>query len=256
MMAKPTIFLSHINEEADLAGAFRAAIEESFLGLVDVFQSSYPKSMPIGTNWLDNITKALRDCQAILLFCSPNSVNRPWINFECGAGWGRAIEVVPVCHSGLRPVDLPIPISLLQGVEATDGPGLQQVFEMVAKKLGSRAPTIDQRALTDRAAAFSERYVTDLSVGNYVVLIKRGLDEHLFSILKKVPADTVVPIDAFPQTYFERVKPALDALQENKNLQYSWAVGGIIVDGSPYSGTRGLLTLKLSRSLHEGIQKA
>lgn len=255
-MAKPTIFLSHITEEADLASAFRREIDSRFLGLVDVFQSSDPGSMPIGTNWLDNITRALRGCQAILLFCSPNSVKRPWINFECGAGWAREIEVVPICHSGLRPVDLPIPISLLQGVEATNGPRLQLVFEMIANKLGSAVPQIDQKLLVDQVDAFSRRYVTSLNIDPHVAAIKRGLDSHLFAVLKTVPKNAVGPIDGFPQTYFERIKSALDALQDNGNLEYSWQIGGMVLDGSPYSGTRGLLTLKLSQALYEGIQAA
>jgi hypothetical protein len=153
-MSKPTIFLSHISEEAELASVFRKEIEARFLGLVDVFQSSDPSSLPIGQNWLNNITSALRNCEAILLFCSPYSVKRPWINFECGAGWARNIEVAPLCHSGLRPVDLPVPMSLLQGLQANDATKIEQVFVMIAGKLQSSVPPVDGRALATAVLAF------------------------------------------------------------------------------------------------------
>ena len=100
MSDKPTIFISHIAEEAELAGAYKAAIEKAFLGLVNVFVSSDARSIQLGQNWLDGITDALRNCAAMLIFCSPASIGRQWINFECGAGWARAIDIAPLCHSG------------------------------------------------------------------------------------------------------------------------------------------------------------
>lgn len=125
---KPKIFISHITEEAEIAGFFKNEIEIRFLGMVEVFVSTDAESLSLGRNWLSDITEALREYAAMLVFCSPYSIGRPWINFECGAGWARAIEIAPICHSGTRPVDLPLPISLLQGIEASDANRISEVF--------------------------------------------------------------------------------------------------------------------------------
>jgi hypothetical protein len=254
-MIKPTIFLSHITEESDLASAFRREIDTRFLGLVEVFQSSDPSSMPVGTNWLGNITNALRGCRAMLLFCSPDSVKRPWINFECGANWSRDIEIVPICHSGMRPVDLPIPISLLQGVDAEHGPSLRLVFGMIAAKLNSATPDVDSDGLARDAKDFGAEYTIKRIIDENLRLIKNGLDSWLMEIFGKVPPNTVYPITAFPAPYFERISPALDALQSHGHAEYSWQPMGISIDGSPYSGQRGTLTVGFSQALYDRIHK-
>lgn len=99
-MDKPVVFISHITEEKEMAMELKKLIEESFLGMLDVFVSSDENSISSGSKWLDNITSALSSCAIELILCSPNSVKRPWINFEAGAGWVRDIPVIPLCHSG------------------------------------------------------------------------------------------------------------------------------------------------------------
>lgn len=111
--------------------------------MVDILQSSVGESLKLGNRWLDSVTDALRNCQVIHVFCSLYSFNRPWINFECGAGWARDMEVVPICHTGVRPIDLPIPMSLLQGLEAEDASSWEGVVKMIAGKLGSNPPDVD-----------------------------------------------------------------------------------------------------------------
>jgi hypothetical protein len=49
---KPTIFISHIAEEAEIADLFKTEIERAFLGLVDVFVSSNAEAIRLGSNWL------------------------------------------------------------------------------------------------------------------------------------------------------------------------------------------------------------
>ena len=78
--------------------------------------SSDTDSISAGEEWLQSVAKALRECAVVVILCSPESVKRPWINFEAGAAWMRDIPLVPVCHLGLLPRDLPIPLSLRQGI--------------------------------------------------------------------------------------------------------------------------------------------
>jgi hypothetical protein len=68
------------------------------------------------------------------------SITRPWINFEAGAGWMRSIPIIPVYHSELHPRDLPLPLSLLQAVEANKEGGIDRVYELISSQLGVAKP--------------------------------------------------------------------------------------------------------------------
>ncbi|MES0872315.1 toll/interleukin-1 receptor domain-containing protein [Pseudovibrio sp. SCP19] len=253
-MNKPKIFLSHITEEADFASAFRSEIESSFLGMVDVFQSSSQNSLRVGRNWLNDITEALRDCQAIIVFCSPYSVGRPWINFECGAGWARDIEVVPVCHSGTRPVDLPVPINLLQGIEGDDASKLQQIFDMIASKLGAQSPCVDTRELARKIHTLSLAYVEEVEITKHVRTLK-SINLELFNIICTSPANVVQAIEGVPQLLVERCRQPFEALQTRGKLQYGFNMNAVAFGGPGGGGNLGTLSLQLDMTLVELFKK-
>src|SRR5688500_19383651 len=48
--------------------------------------------------------------------------------------------VIPVCHTGMRPVALPLPLNLLMGIEAHRVSELRKLYVRVAGALGSRVP--------------------------------------------------------------------------------------------------------------------
>src|ERR1700722_15407363 len=102
---KKRLFISHISEERSIAEQLKTALVRDFLGLLDVFVSSDTESIAAGAEWLRSIEKALHDCAVFVVLCSPESVRRPWINFEAGAAWMRDIPLIPVCHAGLLPHD-------------------------------------------------------------------------------------------------------------------------------------------------------
>lgn len=249
-MSKPSIFLSHIGEERDLAGIFKRRIESSFLGLVDVFVSSDAESIGLGSNWLDRVTQGLRSCQAMLLLCSPVSIHRPWINFEAGAGWARAIEVAPICHSGLRPVELPLPMSLLQGIEASDEAKIWQVFGMIARNLGSKEPTLDVPGMVAEIRNFERRYLIEIQLGTHIRGLKSAAPS-LLEFLAKLSPDITQVIQNVPEQLIVSAKPHLDALQESKALQYSYGVMGI--GFGQQGGNFGDLTISLSERLVAAI---
>ena len=122
-MTKPQIFVSHISEEADLAAVLKRHLVEDFLDLTEVFVSSDIQSISAGQNWLEILDAALRRSSLLLVLCSDASLRRPWVNFEIGAAWMKQIPIVPICHSGLEPSSLPIPLSLLQGIQASHRDG-------------------------------------------------------------------------------------------------------------------------------------
>ena len=157
-MAKSIVFISHIAPEKEIAIAFKEQIETSFLGMIEVFVSSDEQSIGMGQRWLDNITKALKTCSIEIVLCSPQSIKRPWINFEAGAGWIRDIPVIPLCHSGMDPSKLPLPLNLLQAAIANQVPSLNLIFPVLAQAISSQTPKVDFPDFVAKVADFERRY--------------------------------------------------------------------------------------------------
>lgn len=157
-MNKPLIFISHIAEERDIALALKDLIVSSFLGMLDVFVSSDYTSISLGNKWLDDITTALKNCAVEVVICSPVSVEKQWINFEAGSGWIKDIPVIPLCHSGLEPADLPIPLKLLQGAKATEETSIRSLLWRLAKAIEVNMPSNDVSKFTDSVRDFELRY--------------------------------------------------------------------------------------------------
>lgn len=158
-MSKSIVFISHITEEKDLAIKLKELIENSFLGMIEVFVSSDETSISAGSRWLDNITDSLSNCAVELIICSPKSVTRPWINFEAGAGWVREIPVIPLCHSGMEPVKLPIPLNLLQAAKMSEIPSLKSILPILANAIGSKIPNIDLSNFVEDVKEFERKYI-------------------------------------------------------------------------------------------------
>lgn len=157
-MAKSLVFISHINAESEVAVEFKALIETHFLGMIDVFVSSDGQTIQMGQKWLDSISTALNSCAVEIVICSPMSVSRPWVNFEAGAGWVRNIPVIPLCHSGISPSGLPVPLNMLQAAKLTDISGLKLVFPVLAAALGAKTPNVDFTQFVQKIGAFEARY--------------------------------------------------------------------------------------------------
>jgi len=157
-MPKPIVFISHIVAEKELAIAFKELIEENFLNMIEVFVSSDEHSIGMGQRWLDNITEALKECSIEIILCSPKSIERPWINFEAGAGWIRDIPVIPLCHSGMEPSKLPLPLNLLQGANANQVSGLKLIFPVIAQAIGASIPNIDFSDFISKVSEFEKKY--------------------------------------------------------------------------------------------------
>ncbi len=134
------IFVSHVNEERSLALRVKESLESDFLGLVDVFASTDVESIDAGRPWLAAIEAALKESAMIVVLCSPSSISRPWINFEIGAAWALEKDIVPLCHSGLKPDKLPMPLLLLNGIRISDAEGLRKLYTTISKIIPSRVP--------------------------------------------------------------------------------------------------------------------
>ena len=251
---KPTIFISHTTEESEIALIFKEEVDRIFLGMANVFVSSDSQSIKVGQNWLNEITDGLRNCAAMLIFCSPYSIGRPWINFECGAGWARDIEIAPICHSGLRPVDLPLPISLLQGIEAGNATKIGAVFQLIADKLGAQKPNVDGAAIVARVADFEKRYTEATSIFAHLRKIRSASEEFWQQVWLKVSADVTTPVEGVPENFVNSVAPHFKALQDAELMQWRFGVLGIGF-GEVGGGNFGTLTVQISQNLVEATRR-
>jgi len=175
------IFISHIKEESNLALVLKSWIESTFLGQVDVFVSSDIDDISAGDKWFNSIEQSLSEAKALIVICSQNSVARPWINFETGAGWIKKIPVIPVCHSGITKSNLPIPLSFFQAVAITEDNFSLLFIESLAKHLGyNRIPNISfdtmQRELLKTISFQSDETFQEEELGliDYLVEMEDG----------------------------------------------------------------------------------
>jgi hypothetical protein len=139
-MATKSLFISHISEEAEYAALLKEMIQRDFLDLAKCFTSSDIGSIGAGANWLTAVERAMAEAKAVIVLCSKASVHRPWVQFEVGAAWMRKVPVVPVCHSGMKLIDLEMPLSLRQGVELPTERGIALLYEGIARELGMTTP--------------------------------------------------------------------------------------------------------------------
>ena len=222
-MSKPQVFVSHITEEAKLAEVIQAHVRADFLGMVDIFVSSDGASIGVGRKWLNDIDEALQSAQVMLVLCSEASVKRPWINFEAGAGWVRRIPVVPVCHTGMRRVDLPIPLNMLQAIEARQETGWRQVYDALAGKLGATTPMGDFGRLTSEVAAFEYEY----GVIRHIRAAVQALIALVPDMVPVFQPDAAGTNDVYqgevPERQLDKMLPHLDALQSRQLVEYATA---------------------------------
>ena len=215
-MDKPYVFISHIIQEAQLAELFKSQISQDFLGMIDIFVSSDGTGISVGSKWLNDIDAALKNAKVELIICSEDSVKRSWINFEAGAGWVKGIPIVPICHTGLRPVDLPIPLNMLQGIEATDAAGLERLYSLLAKQLGCTKPTQSFVKFLKSVQAFEHEYGVVRKVRYHVSNLLKLLPE-LRQVFQPNPVHKLASGEV-KDILIDKMKPHLDALQTDRYL--------------------------------------
>jgi TIR domain len=159
--AKTEVFISHITEEAAVAAKLKEAIGQDFLNLIDVFVSSDSASIAAGDDWLTSIHQALDKAAILITLCSPESIMRPWIHFEAGAAWMTDRPIIPLCHGGLTPSDLPMPLSTRHGLLLGSAEGLRRLYGRLADLLHSNSPNRDFEALANELASFHVQVTSD-----------------------------------------------------------------------------------------------
>jgi hypothetical protein len=147
---KPSIFIAHVSEESTLALYLQKTISDQFLGTVNVFVDK--TSISGGGDWLQALHDALDQADMQIILCSPLSIVRPWVNFEAGAAWLKGIPIFPLCHAGLDPAGLPIPLSLQQGGIIAERATFESLYRRIAEIAGLNAPKPDPKIVEEALA--------------------------------------------------------------------------------------------------------
>ena len=109
------IFLSHIQEEEKIVLEFRDLMKRIFDDTIKFYLFQKNES---GAEMVDSITKNLNDSQIFVIFCSPESISKPWINFEIGFANKMNKDdnqktIIPVLYLNLKKEQLPSYLSNL-----------------------------------------------------------------------------------------------------------------------------------------------
>jgi DNA-binding MarR family transcriptional regulator len=112
------LFISHVHEEALIARELKRWFEATFpAGLIAAFVSSDYEDNPLGKKWLDIIDAAMGQARLVITLLSPRSMPRMWIHLETGWARGRNVDILPICHSGMKVDGLPKPYSDYSGTQ-------------------------------------------------------------------------------------------------------------------------------------------
>lgn len=158
-MPTKKVFISHISSETELAQCLKKHLDKHFPDLLEIFVSSDRESIQAGSKWLDEVDKALKSADLQIILCSKESVGRPWVNFEAGAVWLRGIPVIPLCHSGVKPNDLPVPLGMLQGIVCGEATGLQKLFDAFAELVSVKVPGADFAKVAAELNEIENKYI-------------------------------------------------------------------------------------------------
>ena len=157
-MRKLEAFVSHVTVESKFADLLRSNLTRDFIGLVNFFVSTDATSIPVGSQWFGDLLAALNRANLLLVICSVESVRRRWIHYEAGGAGVRGVEVIPLCHSGITPEQLPVPLSMSEGALLTSAQGQEKLYRKISAMLDSAVPAADFELLAEEFRALEEEY--------------------------------------------------------------------------------------------------
>jgi len=156
MTDRVAVFISHIREEAPLAHSLKSWIEATFPDEVSVFVSSDLVSIQAGDEWYDKIMEALGATSVFIVVCSPISLERPWVNFETGVAAYRDVRIIPICHRGMVPGNLPQPLHRFQGIDISHATMPTQLMTPIATMLAKKLHAIPEADMIQALQKASE----------------------------------------------------------------------------------------------------
>ncbi len=140
---KEGIFISHINEESEVAHKVKSLLRDAFGPDMRIFVSSDYESLRGGDKWFPTILENLKSARVILVLLSKTSLYRPWIPYEAGVGEGAGAKVIPMVHMdfSLRELGPPLGEYHVRRLQSTDG--MRAFIEDIELELGIEASEVD-----------------------------------------------------------------------------------------------------------------
>lgn len=134
------IFISHIKEHEEIAIKLKEYILNVFPENVSIFVSDDPESISYTQDWWTSIKEGIKTCDLMIILCSPESVERPWIHFEVGAAVILDRDIGPICLDGQIVGELPSTLSYTrsQAIDSSNDDKLRKNFEILFRKMGKK----------------------------------------------------------------------------------------------------------------------
>lgn len=132
------VFISFIHEEQAVAEAVQKFLKKVLEDRAEVFMSADTWQVYAGELWLERIEVELNKAKVIILMLSPESVGRPWVNFEAGGAFFLKKIIIPVCFDGLSKGTMPKPYSNFQGVDLNNDDDQYYLVKSVCHHLDCR----------------------------------------------------------------------------------------------------------------------
>lgn len=148
------IFISHATANSRLARALAEALMAA-RGDVSTFVASRPGDLRADEDWLRGIERALQDADAYIVVLTPESILRPWVNFESGAAWFSKRQLIFVRIRALAPDEIPLPISSRQVYALDDIDQLRAIFQALDLPLANPDELVGRLAREAAADVFS-----------------------------------------------------------------------------------------------------
>jgi len=128
-----SLFVSHAHRSQAYAGVIKRQILTAFDHKLDVFVSSDTDSISAGEHWKTKIKSELSRADLILVVVDIDLASRPWLFFEVGGAWILDKPVIPICHAGMRPKDLPSQLKDYQSVDTSKNDAATRLLKSISK---------------------------------------------------------------------------------------------------------------------------
>jgi hypothetical protein len=145
------VFVSHADEDKDVALVLKSLILKGAGKPMRVFVSSDLKDKRHGTDWMKRIGTELADTSAFVFLASPSSLKASWTNIEIGGALFSKPQprIFPICIAGLTIPQLPSPSNRFDASHPGSADELRDVVESIvraSKVPFSKASTVDWEA--------------------------------------------------------------------------------------------------------------
>lgn len=143
---KTRVFISFHHGEEGLAGLIKRALEQQDVG--PIYKAD--DALYAGSEWLNEIRRKLHECDLFIVICSPSSIQRNWLAFECGAAiQNNKCTLIAFCHSGLTVENLELFFNSIGAdgskysvVDAASKSPIQQLVESTQKILKTKVENV------------------------------------------------------------------------------------------------------------------